>query len=379
MIDTLSITISRPWPAMSTPMLNADRIAISTPKSRNAKKIAPIVKNVRNFRRSRLRQTMGRNFMRPPPLRHEHALVEMQRALGARRRVRIVRHHDDGLALVAIERLQQIEDLVARLAIEVARRLVAEQQRRVGDDRARDADALLLAARELARIVVHPLAEADDRQRDLARACAARPSTASSAAAAARRSAPPSAPAAGCTTGRRSRCGARARPRARAPDSLSMRSPPTVIDPSRRRVEPADQVEQRRLARAGRAHQREEISLGDIEVDALQDVDALTAPLKHLVQIANRDQRIRHHCTLTLSPSFSVCGPSDDHAFARADAGEHFRLIARSSVPTLTARRSTRSSCITKTIDRPSAVRTADCRHEQPRPAPPPRPMPAAR
>ena len=44
MIDTLSITISRACPAMSMPMLNAERIAISTPNSMNAKNTAPMVK-----------------------------------------------------------------------------------------------------------------------------------------------------------------------------------------------------------------------------------------------------------------------------------------------------------------------------------------------
>ncbi len=104
--------------------------------------------------------------------------------------VRVVRHHDDGLAVLAVERLQQVEDLVARLAIEVAGRLVAQQQRRVGDDGARDADALLLAARELARVVIGPLAEPDDRQRRLHPLLALGRRRASSAAAAARRSAP---------------------------------------------------------------------------------------------------------------------------------------------------------------------------------------------
>ena len=99
-------------------------------------------------------------------LRHEDALLEVQRPLRARRGVRVVRHHDDGLVVIAVQGLEQVQDLVARLAIEVAGRLVAQQQRRVGDDGARDADALLLAARELARIVVHPLAEPDDRERD---------------------------------------------------------------------------------------------------------------------------------------------------------------------------------------------------------------------
>src|SRR5678816_1116387 len=65
--------------------------------------------------------------------------------------VRIVRDHDNRLAVLAVERLKKTEDFIARFAIEVARRFIAEQQCRIGDDRARDAHALLLAARELPR------------------------------------------------------------------------------------------------------------------------------------------------------------------------------------------------------------------------------------
>ena len=83
----------------------------------------------------------------------------MQHMLGARRGVRIVRDHDDGLALLLVQRLQQVEDLIAGLAVEVAGRLVAQQQRRIGDDRARDADALLLTAGQLARLVLGAVAQ----------------------------------------------------------------------------------------------------------------------------------------------------------------------------------------------------------------------------
>ncbi len=47
----------------------------------------------------------------------------------------------------------------------------------IGDDGARDADALLLTAGELPRIVPRALGQAHDLQRDRRRACAARPST----------------------------------------------------------------------------------------------------------------------------------------------------------------------------------------------------------
>ena len=73
-----------------------------------------------------------------------------------------MRHHDDGLAEVAVEDLQDRQDLVGRCAVEVAGRLVAEQELRIGDDRAGDGDALLLAARHFTRIVLGPVGEADD-------------------------------------------------------------------------------------------------------------------------------------------------------------------------------------------------------------------------
>ena len=71
----------------------------------------------------------------------------------------------DGLAVALVERREEVEDLAGRLAVEVAGRLVAEEERRVVDDRARDADALLLAAGELRRVVVGAVGEADELER----------------------------------------------------------------------------------------------------------------------------------------------------------------------------------------------------------------------
>ena len=101
----------------------------------------------------------------------ELALLEMQHVLRARRGVRIVRHHDDRLALLLVQRLQQVEDLIARLAVEIAGRLVAQQERGIGDDRARDADALLLTARQLARLVLRAITQADEARARRRRAC----------------------------------------------------------------------------------------------------------------------------------------------------------------------------------------------------------------
>ncbi len=54
------------------------------------------------------------------------AFVQINRPRRARRGVRIVRDHDDGLAVFAVQRLEQIQDFVAGLAVQVAGRLVAQ-------------------------------------------------------------------------------------------------------------------------------------------------------------------------------------------------------------------------------------------------------------
>src|SRR6185503_12099207 len=83
------------------------------------------------------------------------------RAVGS---VGVVRHHDDGLSMIAIESLQQVEDFVSCLAIQVARWFVAQKKSRVGDDRAGDAHALLLASRELAGIMLGAIGQSHDLQ-----------------------------------------------------------------------------------------------------------------------------------------------------------------------------------------------------------------------
>ena len=70
-----------------------------------------------------------------------------------------------------------VEDLLGALRVEVAGRLVGDEERRVGDDGARDRDALLLSARELARIVLRAVGEAHDLERQSAPARAAASST----------------------------------------------------------------------------------------------------------------------------------------------------------------------------------------------------------
>ena len=176
--------------------------------------------------------------------------------------VRVVRDHDDRLAVLAIERLQQLEDLVAGLAIEVAGRLVAEQQRRVGDDRARDADALLLAAGELARVVLRAVGQADDLERD--RRARLRRSRLRQLREQQRQL--------DVALGGQHRqqvveledeadvLRAPLRQRAAA-ERRSISHAGDLDRAARRLIEAAHQIEQRRLARSGRPHQRQKIAL----------------------------------------------------------------------------------------------------------------------
>ena len=83
----------------------------------------------------------------------------MRSAIAAARGV--VRDHHDRLAELVDRVAQQLEDLAARRGVEVAGRLVGEDDRRPRDERAGDRDALLLAAGELGRSVRAAVGEAD--------------------------------------------------------------------------------------------------------------------------------------------------------------------------------------------------------------------------
>ena len=87
---------------------------------------------------------------------------------------------------------------------------------------------------------------------------------------------PRSAPAAGCTSGRRSRCAARASSPACFPQLVDALAG-DLDRPADGVSRPPDQVQQRRLARARRPHEREEVALRHVEVDALEDVDPFVA------------------------------------------------------------------------------------------------------
>ena len=70
----------------------------------------------------------------------------MHRAPCVLRRLRIVRDHHDGLVELFVEPLEQIERLLRVPGVEIARRLVGNQDAGIGDDGAGNGHSLLLTA-----------------------------------------------------------------------------------------------------------------------------------------------------------------------------------------------------------------------------------------
>src|SRR5690606_34918716 len=92
-------------------------------------------------------------------LRDEAAVAQLQRAIGARRELQVVRDDDERDAELARQRLDQCIDLGRRLAVEIPGGFVGEHAARLRDQRTRERDALTLAARELARPMLAARAE----------------------------------------------------------------------------------------------------------------------------------------------------------------------------------------------------------------------------
>src|SRR5205085_550560 len=93
------------------------------------------------------RQRFRRDFFEAP-------LADTQNARAATGKREIVGGDERGKAVIAMQPGQQCKYSLGRAAVEIAGGLIAEQQTRPGDQRASDRDALLLAAGELACLVM---------------------------------------------------------------------------------------------------------------------------------------------------------------------------------------------------------------------------------
>ena len=81
--------------------------------------------------------------------------------IGVRRRIGVVRDHHDCLAELFHRAPHEAENVGTRLAVEIARGFVGEDDLRLARQRAGDGDSLLLATRQLGRLVVETVAQAD--------------------------------------------------------------------------------------------------------------------------------------------------------------------------------------------------------------------------
>ena len=89
------------------------------------------------------------------------AIDQRQHPVGVLRQLLVVGDDHDGRAFALANCFERLQHNRARLGIEVAGRLVGEQQRRIVGERPRNGDALLLSAGKLGRAVLHAVAQAE--------------------------------------------------------------------------------------------------------------------------------------------------------------------------------------------------------------------------
>src|SRR5687768_1023597 len=77
-----------------------------------------------------------------PLIAHDPAVAEADDAGAVLRDIHFVGDEHDRDAALTIEALEDVHDFDARARVEIARRLVGEDDRGVGDERSRDGDAL---------------------------------------------------------------------------------------------------------------------------------------------------------------------------------------------------------------------------------------------
>src|SRR5688572_16551424 len=223
----------------------------------------------------------------------DQAVLEVDDGLGELRHLGLVRNHQDGdPGLVELD--EEFHDLERALGIEVAGRLVGEQDFGIGHQRAGDGDALLLAARQLGRRVVGPRHEADPVER-LERRLA------------------PRGLAFAAIDQRQLDVLHRAGPREQV-ETLEHEA--EILAPQQRalvagerldfgaeetkhprsgHVEAAEDVHRGRLARARRAHDRDEVAALDGDVDPFQRLEGAGALAEGLGDPFELDDRLTRH------------------------------------------------------------------------------------
>ena len=93
----------------------------------------------------------------PGLILNKSSVMQMELPAGDRRRIGIVRDHQERHAKFRIEAPEQAQDLLRRIGIQVAGWFVGHHDLGMGDNGSADADSLLLPARKLSGVVVGPI------------------------------------------------------------------------------------------------------------------------------------------------------------------------------------------------------------------------------
>ena len=86
----------------------------------------------------------------------------MQYTVGIVCGVRVMRNHKYCLGMLLDERFQQLEYGIATAPVEVSRRFITEEKRRVRNNRSGYCHTLLLTTRELTRKMLHAVGQTDN-------------------------------------------------------------------------------------------------------------------------------------------------------------------------------------------------------------------------
>ena len=218
----------------------------------------------------------------------------MQHAPGALGRARIVGHQQNRLVQRLLQFVEQVQDFLGGPGVQVAGGLVGDNQRRVGDNRPRDADALLLAAGKLARPMSHAIRQANQLQdrHHLALAFGTRQRQeqerqldiligAQDRQQVIELEHEPDVP----------RAPARQLPLRHGGDEV-LPDPDLALAGA---IQTGDQIQQRGFARAAWPHQAEIFAFRHVEVQVVEDVDLLAAAREVLVNAPHAHNRLRGH------------------------------------------------------------------------------------
>ena len=211
----------------------------------------------------------ARVHLRRRPHLLDHAAVHDRDVVGDRERLLlVVRHVQRGDPELELDAADLLAQLHAHLRVERRQRLVEEQHARLDRERARKRDALLHAARELMRVAVARVPEADELEQVVDALASGPPCRGRGSSARTRRSG-------GRVMFGNSEYAWKTIPMSRLLGATPVRSlPSTRMRPDVRAVEPGDEAQRGRLAAARRAEQRQELALAERDVDAFQRLDS---------------------------------------------------------------------------------------------------------